>query len=521
MYNFEESKRFFEAHSRIIGEVPECADGHSLPRDHVWVPPGLNEPQLKVFFDNHSEAILADGEKGSGKSIGSLHKVVNTTYHLPNARGLIVTPTALAGESGVIYDMMTLVIPSWEKGDYKLDGEGFKKKPKTHHDYFALYNKFGGRSEILFMSVPNDGGLEGKIKGPAPDIVYIEELTDYKSSHLFNLASAQLGRKKGRVQQLVATCNPKGPSNWVYDLFINPETAREGYARYYHPFSSNAHNMPADYQSRLEKIYRNDPISLARLRAGEWIDSPDGDALFLDYFIPEMHILGGESVGSGILPTPGSDIVLGYDLGQVNSSVTFLQRLPTVRKIEVADAKGNPRFEDLFTHVWTIFDEVVVEGKKVSYSDLTRQVLKKMDLWCEFIGHSFNFLHIADDSATNQYRPNTGAHDADDIMKFSNGRIRMRPAPKGKNSRKARVRSVCELLKDESLFVSKQCPKAIEMFNGLPDDPDEPGTPKKKHRFGHRFDSMSYPIFYFDREQYMRNRIQTGPRPVVKHYEYT
>lgn len=521
MLNYEESIKFFEAHAGTVGEVPDQGKEHSFSRDHIWIPPGLNEPQLKVFQDNHSEAILADGEKGSGKSIGALHKVINTTYHLPNARGLIITPTALAGEGGVLYDMITLVVPVWEKGDYKLDHEGFKKKPKTHHDYLAFFNKYGSRSEITFMSVPNDGGLEGKIKGPAPDIVYIEELTDYRSSSLFNLAAGQLGRKKGRVQQMIATCNPKGPSNWVYDLFINPETAREGYSRYYHPFSSNAHNMPADYQSRLEKIYRNDPVMLARLRGGEWVDTPDGDSLFLDYFIPDLHIIGGESVGSGILPTPGADIILGYDLGQVNSSVMFLQRLPMVKQVEVADGKGGSKFQDEFTYVWTIFDEIVFEGKTVSYSDLTRQILKKMDIWCEFIGHTFKFLHIADDSATNQYRPNTGGHDADDIMKYSNGRIRMRPAPKGKNTRKARVRAVCELLKDESLFVSKQCPKAIEMFNGLPDDPDEPGTPKKKHRLGHRFDAMSYPIFYFDRDQYLRNRIQTGHRPLVKHYEHS
>ena len=64
------------------------------------------------------------------------------------------------------------------------------------------------------------------------------------------------------------------------------------------------------------------------------------------------------------------------------------------------------------------------------------------------------------------------------------------------NSIEARVRMLTESLNNAAFLASATCPKAIEMFLRLERDQDNAMQPKKKHRYVHNFDSMTYGFFY-------------------------
>ena len=148
--------------------------------------------------------------------------------------------------------------------------------------------------------------------------------------------AAQLGRRRGisGPQQFCASCNPQGPSHWVYKVFFEEVIDDKGnrdpnFSVYHVPIKENEKRLPEGYVKNLEMILSSDLIERRRLINGEWIDRPSGEAIFKDYFQQEMHVKGDELRGKGLKPKPGHPIIVGYDLGQVYSAVTFLQYIPT------------------------------------------------------------------------------------------------------------------------------------------------------------------------------------------------
>jgi hypothetical protein len=261
---------------------------------------------------------------------------------------------------------------------------------------------------------------------------------------------------------------------------------KKEFAVYHVPVSENKHRLPTGYYDRLERILKSDPVEHRRLMLGEWIDRPTGEGLFKEYFIPSLHLKGDLMKGLGLKPIVGFPIILGYDLGQVYSSITFLQQIPTKEK-----------------NIWIAFDEVDHLGEKILYKRLAYEVIERLRYWNKLMDYDFQTMHVTDESAINQWRPGgEGSYDAWEFEReynrnidITHGRkIKLLGCPKGAGSVAARVRLLQSKLYQEEFFVSALCKNLKEMLLFLESSDDDPEKPKRS-KFLHKFDSTSYPLF--------------------------
>ena len=508
--------------------------------------PDLNPTQREIFYDT-TETILAYGEKGTGKSVGGLSRVVKHCYEEWNALVEILTPSIRTGQEGVGQDLDTLVLPHWRNGTW-VDGKQTwpgmgleyipgRMDPSTKDRHWWVGNRYGGWSKILLISIPYPEAIQGRIKGPAPSMVYVDELTQCASKDYYTYTHAQINRRRNILgpQQWIASCNPEGPSHWVFKMFwedfkegseacqrliedgqklkyrrwpkdkMEPGISRiDSVAVYHVPFQENEHRLPKAYSIGLRRNLASDPIEYDRLINGKWIDRPSGDAIFKVNYGDEKHLRGNAKERTGLIPAAGFPLVLGYDPGSVNPCTSFLQAVPTV---------GGDS--------WLCFDEVAVVAQEIPLQLVVRQILLKLQYWCEVAAHKFSVIHVADSAAFNQYRNNTGSYDvaeferisreiiAADPQKFSMVEpIRMVECPKPPGSVEQRVRTIKDILNRENeFFLSASCPFTREMFMQLESEkmatngkfnPALPFTPRKDRRGHiHMFDALSYPIYYF------------------------
>ncbi|MCI0538835.1 MAG: terminase family protein [Verrucomicrobiales bacterium] len=490
------------------------------PEDHPGAPdpeswkPLLNTTQEPIFHDP-AMVVLAYGEKGSGKTVGLCHSDVRHLYENDNALCLVIVNYITAGSEGIWYDFEQFVLPVWRDGNRYpdwLDGEPHprageyidhgiglqftetKLDPLTKDRHLWIPNIHDGWSKLLLKSIPHSTQVEDRIKGPAPSRVHGEELTNCNGPEYYVYPSAQLNRRRGirGPQQYVGSCNPKGPTNWVYtdivDKAFNEDGTKNPDISVYHvPVVENLKNLPPDYIKRLY-ISIKDPYERRRLIDGEWVDRPETDAIFKEYFVPEIHVKGDPSRRLGLGPLKGFPIIVGHDPGPKNYSIHMEQRLPILDQTRPI--------------IWSVFDELNYVGMHKPYKFVVTETIKRMEYWDKTFG-PFLFIHVADEAAFNQ-RNKDGSFDSTLILQLSGGRIRLLPCPKGKESVPQRVQMIMDMLLEETMVVSAMCEQTQDMFRLLPIKPTKEGEydayqglRPKKNPYLHPFDSMSYPIFKY------------------------
>lgn len=463
--------------------------------------PDLNPGQWKVF-DDAAENVLAVGEKGSGKSISCGHKIIRHCYENSGAYVLIGVPYLDAGAEGIWHDLETLILPQWKDGiDLQFTAGKLDPISKKRHRWIQAHN--GEWSKIVLVSIPHETMVEDRVKGPAPSMIYIDELTNCGGPTYWRFMASQLGRRRGITgpQQYVASCNPKGPSHWVYKIFyedcIDKETGKRNpqFSVHHIPVTENTHRLPAGYVERLKAIWKTDPIEYDRLVLGKWIDRPDGKAMFRAYWVRQLHVRGDAKRRLGIVPDKRYHILVGHDPGPVNYSIHFLQMIPTKDK----------------GVIYTVFDELNYVGQAAPYRKVVADLCARIDWWNKRMGHTFTYKHISDEAAFSK-KNSSGSFEVEEIQQLAKEyrkshpgpEVRIVACPKGPKSVPARSRLIASLLAQGQILVSDTCPKTIEMFDNLASEnenreekynPDAAFTPRRSVHI-HPFDSMSYPIFF-------------------------
>jgi len=463
-----------------------------------WLP-SLTITQRKIF-DDPSKYILAYGERGSGKtySLGG-HKLVRHCYENFNALALIIVGVrSQATMGGVWHKLQVEILPEWVEGIGLVHTD--ERQDTQKNLYIDIENRFGGHSRICLISIPYGAFIKDRIKGFEPSLIFVDELTNLDTDDYFNAVVQQLGRRQGihGPQQYLAACNPDGPSHWVYKRFFQDPLDEDGnwnndYAVYHVKIEDNIDNLPKGYYDRIQEAVKSDPIEEARMVRGEWIDRPAGNAIFGPYFNKELHVRGDSK--NGILPHKEFPVTIGWDPGSVNNACIFMQGLPGQDKT-----------------IWTVFDEFVTIDKKLPYTTLIPLVMRKMAYWNRTMDHKFNYIHVSDNSAFNQFRAKTGSYDVRDIEEISRSKadtfklspIRMKAAPKFSGSVESRVRITIAKLQAEEFLVSAQCSSILKMFQNLISekqgktyDPNIAFKPKRS-RYVHPFDAMSYVLLYYN-----------------------
>lgn len=483
----------------------------SLEVESIGWAPRLNPVQQKAY-DSVADYILMYGEKGSGKSTGGIHALIRHCYDEEEALALVVAPAIRTGKEGVFYELQK-ALDIWKNGNLAPDGEtrvdggmGLEfTEPtldaQTKDRHLFIYNRHGGKSKVILISIPYEESVSKRMKALSPSFVYIDEITELGGKDYFTFISAQLGRRKKikGPQQYYASCNPEGPSNWVYEVFfmdcIDAETGVRDpkYEVYHLKVSENVHNLPPGYLERLDRTIK-DTTDRARLIEGRWIDRPSGDAIFKDYFNQDLHVrppLGSDEHrrGMGLTPHQGLPIILGYDPGPNNYCITFMQMIP------VKD-RGV---------LWIVFDELIFVGEHRPDFYVAKRLLERMDFWTEKTNGACSFVHIGDQSAFTHQR-NDGSFDATRMKTLTNNRVIMRPFAQNMDSKgsvPARIGMLRALMSNNCFFVSCTCPKTIEALRLIASKKQKPGdyddmaglTPKRSP-YLHPFDSLSYPIFF-------------------------
>lgn len=478
-----------------------AADGYN----YDWEPP-LNPTQKRIYDDHTATFILAYGELASGKTIAVLHKLVDHCFEEWNALAMIVVEVkSVAEEGGAWHKLKTIVLPEWAEGRRIRYTD--EKSNAQKNVYLWISNRHGGWSRVTLISMPVESLVKSRAKGQEPSFIFVDEAQTLKSRTYFTSLSQRLMRRPGikdEAYHLVYGANPAGPSHWLYQLFfidpVDPKTQKwnKQYAKYHVPVKENRHNLKPGYYDLVMESVRGDPIEEARMIRGEWVDRPTGEAMFLGFFVAARHVrpvegllprTGARTV-MGLLPLAGFPISIGYDLGAAHTAIFFEQLLVLPQK-----------------NVWLIFDELDFVGQYMAYSVMVPdKILPRMRYWDKRFGKPFEWEHISDNSAFNQFRASDGSYDVLDVEKHSNGKIRLRACPKPPNSVAARVTMLRGKCTRDEILVSAACPNAIGMFNHLESEKADPlkaydpfvGLKPKRSPWIHRFDALTYPMFFYD-----------------------
>ncbi len=506
-----------------MSEIPEYSPDFLAPPKETpkapevvsdgWMP-DLNPTQLKIFNDT-ARFVLASGPRASGKSIGCLHTVVRHCYDCDNALAVIAALTIRVADKGVLYELENFVLPIWRDGNRYpefLDGQPHPQArelkdsgiglqylparidPNTKDSLLWIVNRHGGWSCIMLISLPFPQVIAARLKGLSYSCFYMEEISECSTDDYFRHPAAQLGRRRGMEgapQQFFASCNPKGPSHWLYKIFyqqaIDEETGKRDpdFSVYHVPLTENIGNIPPGYIDQLKKAYRN-PIEQRRMIDGEWVDVPDGTGIFSPFFSMELHVWGDALKGIGVMPSKGFPMICSWDVGPVNLCVTFLQRIVT--------KTGS---------FWLVVDVCSFVGTYTPYHKAIPIILSRMDYWDQVSGTPLRYTHVSDESAFTTFRTD-GSYDSAEIERLGKGRIRLRACPKGRDSVRERITMVIGMLLDKELFVSATCDPVIQMFLNISAKNEKPGEydanagfKPVRSRHIHVLDSLTYGLFYF------------------------
>jgi len=464
--------------------------------------------------NNHS--FLASGtiNHNSGKTVGVAHACVRHAYENRDAFCMLIALTIRTGKEGIFHDLESLVLPAWRDGNKEPEYVNGEKNPRAGElldegmglEYTAsqqdpdtkdrviwVRNMHNTWSKILLVSIPYAEAVDTRIRGPAPSFVGVEEITLASSDEYFKYPAAQLGRRRHITgpQQFYASCNPEGPSHWVYKTWwvdcIDDKTGKRDsdYAVFHVKATENIDRLPKGYIENLAKILK-DPIERRRLINGEWVDRPSGQSIFKNYFMPNIHVIGDGLRNIGWKPLKGFPLIVGYDPGPANFSISMLQHVPTKEK-----------------NLWIVFDELNFVGQHTPYHVVVPRLLRRMDMWKDEIDAPVTWVHIGPDDAFSHMR-HDGSFDASEIERLSKGRIKMRGTPQAGGSVAQRVTMLIGHLLEETIYFSATAPKTIDMMRMLAStkadpkkyDPDA-GLKPMRSVYLHSFDSLTYPLFYY------------------------
>jgi hypothetical protein len=503
-------------------------------------PIGYKVLQVRSVLNRPDDVLvkLLYGERASVKTGCLLHDLVVHCYDdvakpvvgLPNLQPLAVICSlalATAKEGGAWEKLHSLILPEWA------DGMGLEftdpKADQQKNQFCFIGNKYGGWSRVILKSIPHGENIKARIKGMEPSYFFLDEITDAGSPDYFFAPFQQIRRPTRGPRIFSAACNPAdtGEESWVWKNMVavpcrtagntEPEIPHERihvreekygempkYAGgrllgldeqfhvYHFPVEENVHWKPPEikaYQNTILAEARFDKSAIDRLIYGKWTPRPTGEGLFKEWFKPSIHVKGDSIKGIGLMPKPGYPIILGYDLGQVWSSITFTQRLPTAK-----------------SSIWQIFDEIDKEKQRILYKNLAGEVIEKMRWWRKKVGYDFQFIHITDESAINQWRPGGGIEGSYDALvferefnkfqqEFGEREIKLLGCPKGAGSIAGRVQLLQSKLYQDEVFISATCQKARDMLMFLEADKKNPENPRETSRYTHKFDSLTYPLW--------------------------
>lgn len=465
--------------------------------------PKLSPKQLEVWNDYH-RCLLVCGPRKSSKSIAIEHKVMKHLWENPGARFALFSKSVKSAKDGGVWnDFIDIILPEWLNsgmvGETGLpiaftsqtgSGEpGPRIDGTTRTSSFKIRNYYGGESELMLFSLDTDEQVEAKIKQLRFSGMWFIELSNFKIRKVLEISvlSLRMVHLKYEAHQWFADCNPaeEGEDSWIYKTWYQERIQKD------HPkpdfqkglglieifLADNPFLDPREV-SELEGLYSSDPGEYDRNVLGKWTKGHGNIGKhFSDLIIPEIHFVE-DSID---LASSTIELFTGWDLGSVNHAACILER----------------RFIKEVAH-WMVLEELVVIGDHVSTSEFAYEFYEKMLAIEAFYGKTFIWKHWSDDTAINVYRPGIDGYDAAEVLKATNGKVDLEGVDKPDGSVKESIRMIRRMIRENRLFVGKNCPRTIDMLLEL----KQGGTkPVDDTEYKHPFDALRYPIYMESREE--------------------
>jgi hypothetical protein len=471
-----------------ISEMPFDPQGGWYPR--------MSEKQLEVF-NSTARALLVEGPRKSGKTLGALHKIIRHMFETAGASVAMFSKTMKKSKDGGTWvDINNIILPEWVKANIGLrittlnnEGKpGFKIDGQTRTPYFKIRNRHGGESECRLFSLDKDEEIEDKIKEQRFSCIYFSELSSFRSRLVLSVALPQLRMPHLSIDEQfwMADTNPSedGEHSWIYEVwFIERVISYEDYKA-----RNEKKGLPVveegaflSFQKGLEVItilpsdnpfidpreldelktqYAYDKGLYDRYVLGKWIFG-DGDASlhFRRTFRRTEHVIGvaeDESEPESwivALPSPTSyEIITGWDIGERNHAASFLDKASRL------NAKP----------IFVVIDELVSIGKDVSVADFTIGAVELTNDIEYTTGKKFDYGRAwSDRSSIEKYSATADTYPYLEVLAASEDRFFLQGVPKPKGSVRVRVQIVKQLLFHKRLFVSAHCFHTIAMLENL------------------------------------------------------
>ena len=486
-----------------------------------WLP-RMSPTQTKIFYDERPYQLLY-GERGSGKTIVALNKVVKHCVEYRNALAIICTLTRAGTTAGGAWENLLSmetthddhpigVLEVWREGFDLTYSEEYGDK--AGNKWVDVQTLDGGVSRIMQLSLNAPTQVFAKVKNMKPSLFFYDELTDNTTQDYFFKVIQQLGRRQGvpaNKQYFLGACNPaaEGEKHWVYKVFfegrdsngavdINGTPYDKKYGVWHVPMTENV--FMEDKESYIDKVMqecKTDPTSYDRNILGRWVPKMVGSAIFEGYFNKGHHVKGEEGK-SGLFPIPYENgiknpIIVGHDPGEVNVAKVFLQR----------HRLGDKYF-------WRVLSSYATVGEKLTIEQTVKNLLDKMVALNKQAGVALPFMHIGDSAGWTHWNSQgdytykkyfeISKHLIENFPKYKElTPVRVVDPKKTGGSKVERVNAVRDKLLSDEMVISATAEEVIQMFMMLKkkkDDVDEPlKTPSGEI---HTFDALSYPIYYFD-----------------------
>lgn len=500
-----------------------------IPKVQTWQP-NLARIGTSILLER-TETQFLYGERGSLKTGICLHALIRHCYEdhapgkVPPLAVMCTIVRSAATEGGAWDKLHSLYLPEWRRAIGLQYTE--PQQDDTKQRYCFIGTRHGDWARVILKSIPHGESIRARIKGIEPSLFFFDEITEADDPDYYLIPSQSLRRPTGGPRFFICAGNPppEGTEHWTWKVFCQRHGAPgedgkptivdaaipgpsggllhgtpDGVAVYHVPLVENVYwsdKEKADYRAKLMQEARLDPTAEDRLIKGIWTPRPRGEGYFKGFFHIATHVKPPDGLlkRQGILPVAGYPIIIGYDLGQVWSNGTFEQAIPL--------ANGQV--------IWLTFDELDYFGQKTVYSNMARELVRKMLHWRGLAlpsnqgkPYPFEFLHVADESALNQWRPGDGSYDALHFEKEFNRAAAVhgfRPTkligcPKPAGSIAARIMVLQSKLHQDEFFVSAQCPNTVGMLLNLESSKDDPDKPRR-NKWIHKFDSVTYPMLYF------------------------
>lgn len=469
--------------------------------------PELSPKQLDIFNTN-DRYVLASGPKKSGKTIGTLHRIVRHGVDTPRGRvGMFARTVKNAKAGGIWNDILDIVLPEWIQAGQtqfttkKADGTmGPKQDAQTRMVYFRIRNQYGGETEFQLHSIDNENEVESIAKGTRFSCFYFSELSNFRDRLVFDITSDQLRMPNlpFRDHLWIADTNPsdEGPDSWIHDVWYKlpqkePNNPLVRNIRLIEVMIEQNPYLSTEEREDLYARFAHDPDLAARYLRGEWVRASK-DAIFAKQFNSDLHVLGtAESIDEDkwevILPQDTCyQMLSGWDLGDRWHSAHIIE------PIETMDGR-----------TYCVIDEICMLDRdtKMGLSEFAESFMLRYDEWMKYMFPeendpkqlTFQWTHWSDQQALLNFRAGAETYDKNLIYKYTEGKVFLQGAPKFPKSISKRINLTKILLHERRLLISARCKNTIAMFKSL-----RAGTGAKiiadGQPYRHVFDSLTYAL---------------------------